>query len=115
MSVFQPKFTDKKTGKRIKSRVWWCEFTFAGKRYRSSTKQTRKTLALEFEKGERLKIDRAYAGLPTEAPAQRNQDCLRGSQGVPEGRMVKILVGPSKRAMPDPQGSMMDPYDARSI
>jgi hypothetical protein len=33
----------------------------------------------------------------------------------PATRLVKILVGPSERAMPDPQGSMMDPYDARAI
>lgn len=71
MALFQPTYTDKKTGERIKSRVWWYEFTFAGKRYRGSTKQDRKTLAGKFEEGERLKIDRAYAGLPTEAPAQR--------------------------------------------
>ena len=30
-----------------------------------------KTLAGDFEKSERRKIERAYAGLPTEAPAQR--------------------------------------------
>jgi len=71
MSVFQPKFTDRKTGERITSGVWWYEFTFAGKRYRGSTKETRKTLAGEFEKGERLRLERAFAGLPTEQPAQR--------------------------------------------
>jgi hypothetical protein len=31
------------------------------------------------------------------------------------GRLVKILIGLSERAMLDPQGSMMDPDDARSI
>lgn len=71
MAVYRPKYRDPKTGKLVASQVWWYEFTFAGKRYRGSTKETRKTLAGEFEKGERLRIERAFAGLPTEQPAQR--------------------------------------------
>jgi integrase len=71
MAVYRPKYKDPKTGETVESQVWWYEFIFAGKRYRASTKETRKTLAVEFEKTERLKIERAFAGLPTQQPAQR--------------------------------------------
>jgi len=71
MSLYRPKYRDKKTGKLVESDVYWYEFTFAGKRYRDSTKQTLKTLAAEVEKGERRKMERAYAGLPTECRTLR--------------------------------------------
>lgn len=71
MAVYRPKYRDKSTGELIESQVWWYEFIFAGKRYRGSTKQTRKTLAGEFEKNERIRLERAYAGVPTERPADR--------------------------------------------
>lgn len=59
MAVYRPKYRDKKTGKMVESAVWWSEFSSAGKRYRDSTKQTLKTLALEVEKDERRKLERA--------------------------------------------------------
>jgi integrase len=71
MAVYKPKYKDQKTGELVEAPFWWYDFGFAGKRYRGPTKETRKTLAVEFEKGERLKIERAYAGLPSQAPAQR--------------------------------------------
>lgn len=71
MAVYRPKYRDPKTGELVESRVYWYEFTFAGKRHRDSTKQTLKTLAAEVEKDERRKLERAYAGLPTESRAQR--------------------------------------------
>ena len=51
--------------------VWWYEFLFAGKRIRESAKTKRKTLAVECEKRRRLELERAYAGMPIEAQAQR--------------------------------------------
>jgi hypothetical protein len=30
MSLFRPVYTDNKTGKRIKSGVWWFEFAYGG-------------------------------------------------------------------------------------
>ena len=30
MSLFKPVYTDKKTGKRIESGVWWFEFVYGG-------------------------------------------------------------------------------------
>src|ERR1039458_4605907 len=102
MSLFRPTYTDKKTGKQEQSAVWWYEFVYAGKRYRSSTKETRKTLAGEFEKGERLRIERAYAGLPTEAPAQRIRtvsEALKAYQtGYQTGHREKSVSWVKERA-----------------
>ncbi|MBX5496487.1 MAG: site-specific integrase [Bryobacteraceae bacterium] len=71
MAVYRPTYTDPKTGKRVQSAVWWFNFTFAGKRYQESTKQTKKTLAQECEKQKRKALERALAGLPTEKPESR--------------------------------------------
>jgi hypothetical protein len=71
MAVYRPKYRDPKTGALVESEVWWCEFSFAGKRYRESTKTTRKTLAGEYEKRRRLEFQRQYAtGKRTESPTQ---------------------------------------------
>jgi integrase len=51
--------------------IWWCEFTFAGRRIRESAKTSRKTIAGEAEKRHRLRLERAYAGLPVDAPSAR--------------------------------------------
>jgi integrase len=71
MSIFKPTYRDKKTGKKKKSNVWWFEFTYASRRIRESAKTSRKTIAVEAEKRRRLELERAYAGLPIEAPAMR--------------------------------------------
>src|SRR4051794_6387937 len=70
MSVFKPKYRDK-NGKLVASKVYWYEFIYVGKRIRESAKTTRKTLAVEAEKQCRLRLERAHAGLPVEAPATR--------------------------------------------
>jgi integrase len=71
MAVFRPAYTDPKTGEKKRSAVWWCNFTFAGKRVRESTNQSRKTLAIEFEKQKRMALERALSGLPTDKPRSR--------------------------------------------
>lgn len=85
MAVYRPKYRDPKTGKLVESTIWWCEFTFAGKRHRASTKESRKTLAAEFEKNERLRIERAFAGLPTEQPKQRIQTVSQALKAYRKG------------------------------
>ena len=50
MAVYRPKYRDPKTGKLIESEICWCNFRFAGKRYRKSTMSTRKTVRLEIER-----------------------------------------------------------------
>ena len=71
MAVYRPTYTDPKTGGRKQSRVWWFEFTYAGKRVRESANTTRKTLAVEAEKRRRLELERALVGIPSEKPARR--------------------------------------------
>jgi integrase len=71
MSLFQPTYLDKKTGKQKTSRFWWIDFTIGNKRIRKSAETTRKTIAAEYEKQERLSLERSLAGMPT-AAAERN-------------------------------------------
>ncbi len=64
--------------------VWWYEFIYAGERIRESAKTTRKTVAIEAEKDHRKRLERAHAGMPTEAPKTRIKtvaDVLRAYEG----------------------------------
>ena len=92
----------KKTGELRASNVWWYEFTFVGKRYRNSTKETLKTLAAEVEKDERRKVERAYAGLSTECRTQRIRtvsEALRAyRQGYVTGHREKSVSWVKERA-----------------
>lgn len=63
MAVYQPTYTDKATGKKRASRIWWYEFTFADRRIRESSKSTRKTVAVEAEKKRRAELERAFNGI----------------------------------------------------
>jgi hypothetical protein len=63
MAVFQPTYKDPKTGKQIKSAVWWYDFTFAGKRIRESAKTTLKTLARMAEQKRRRELEEGFNGL----------------------------------------------------
>lgn len=71
MAVYKPKYRDPKTGERVKSQNWWYEFVYCGERIRESAKTTRKTIAENAEKDHRLRLERAHAGMATEAPKQR--------------------------------------------
>ncbi len=71
MAVYKQKYRHPKTGELVESEIWWCEFSFAGKRYRESTKTTRKTLAGDYEKRRRLELQRQHAtGKRTESPTR---------------------------------------------
>ena len=61
MALFRPTYVDKKTGERKQSATWWFEFVIAGRRYRESTKTTRKTIAADFESRRRREIERHLA------------------------------------------------------
>lgn len=63
MPVFQPTYTDPKTGEQRKSKVWWYDFVFAGKRIRESAKTDLKTKAGDAEKKRRRELEDAYNGL----------------------------------------------------
>jgi site-specific recombinase XerD len=71
MALFQPTYTDKKSGAKKTSPYWWIDFTIGDKRIRESTETTRKTIAGEYEKTRRRELERALAGLPSEAPQKR--------------------------------------------
>ena len=60
--------------------MWWSGFIYAGKRIRESAKTTRKSIAVEAEKRKRLELERAYAGLPVEAPVMRINTVLNCTQ-----------------------------------
>jgi len=68
--------------------VWWYSFIYAGKRVQESAKTSRKTVALEAERGRRLALERALSGLPIEARERRIRsvaevlDCYAGSYGL---------------------------------
>jgi len=71
MTLYRPTYRDARTGERKQSKVWWYEFTIAGRRIRESSGTTRRTLALEAAKRRRLELERALAGLPVHEPEQR--------------------------------------------
>jgi hypothetical protein len=71
MALFQPTYTDKRSGEKKTSPYWWIDFTIGDKRIRESTETTRKTIATQYEETRRLELKRALAGLPSEAPQKR--------------------------------------------
>lgn len=46
--VYRPTYTDKATGEKKESSVWWCGYSVNGKKYRESTKTTKKREAEDF-------------------------------------------------------------------
>jgi hypothetical protein len=70
MSVYQPPYTDPKTGEKKKQNIYVCDFWFHGTPIKESTGTTRKTLA-KYEQRKRPDIEKAFAGVPTQAPAER--------------------------------------------
>jgi len=71
MAVYRPKYRDPKSGKLVRSTIYWVEFSIAGKRVRESSKTSRKTIAGEYEKRRKLELEQAYAGMPVEDPVSR--------------------------------------------
>jgi hypothetical protein len=45
MALFQPTYTDKKTGEKKTARFWWIDFSTGDKRVRESVQTTKKTIA----------------------------------------------------------------------
>ncbi len=115
MALFQPKFTDKKTGKRIKSRIWWYEFVYVGERIRGSAKTTRRTVAAKAEEDHRLRLERAHAGMSTEAPKQRIKtvaDVLKayhGQYGVNHRDNSLVIVANRSKHLARKLGSVLLP------
>src|SRR5437588_4047526 len=59
-AVYRPQYRDQKTGEVRSSKVWWYDFTFAGRRVQESSKSTRKTIATEAEKKRRLELEKGF-------------------------------------------------------
>ena len=115
MAVFKPKYRDK-DGALVEANVYWYEFIYAGKRVRESAKTSRKTIAQEAEKQARLRLERAHAGLPVEAPVMRIStvlDCTKAyraaykqghrekSQIWVEERLAKVEAALGKVLLPE--------------
>ena len=71
MALYKPTYRDQKTGETKQSPFWWIDCTIGDKSIRKSAETTRKTIASEYEKQHRLKLERALAGLPSQAPEKR--------------------------------------------
>lgn len=74
MAVYRPTYKDPATGKKITSDVFWCDFTYQGKRIREGTGQTLKTLAKDYEKRRRRELEEAVAGTKPASSAERIMD-----------------------------------------
>jgi integrase len=71
VAVYRPKYRDKKTGKLVPSKIWWYEFTLAGKRIRESADTRLKTIAKEAEQDRRRELEKTLAGMPIEKREDR--------------------------------------------
>jgi integrase len=60
MAVYRPSYRDQKTGELVESKIWWYNFTFAGRRIQESSKSKRKTVAQDAEKKRRMELERAF-------------------------------------------------------
>ena len=84
MPIFQPTYTDPKTGKQVKSKIYWYDFVFAGKRIRESAKTPLKTLARMAEKNRRRELE--------EAAHERRQNVVNaGLERVPANRLAHVI------------------------
>jgi integrase len=54
-----------------RGKVWWYKFILAGKLVRESAKTSRKTVAIEAERGRRLELEKTLAGMPAEKRTNR--------------------------------------------
>lgn len=54
-----------------RGKVWWYKFILAGKLVRESAKTSRKTVAIEAERGRRLELEKTLAGMPVEKRTSR--------------------------------------------
>ena len=60
MAVYRPTYRDVKTGELKQSKIWWYNFSFAGRRIQESSKSTRKTIATAAEKNRHLELERGF-------------------------------------------------------
>ncbi len=63
MAIYRPKYRDQKTGEQKESKIWWYDFTFAGKRICESTKTASKTRARDAEDKRRRELEDGFNGI----------------------------------------------------
>lgn len=63
MAVYRPTYKDPKTGRQVKSALWWYAFVFAGQRIRASAKTPSKTVARLAEQKRRRELEEGYNGV----------------------------------------------------
>ena len=72
MAVYRPKYRDKETSELKESKIWWYNFTFAGRRIQESSKSRRKTVAQDAERKRRQELERTFNDV-----ADRRQERIR--------------------------------------
>ncbi len=78
--------------------IWWYSFIYAGKRVQESAKTSRKTLAVEAERGRRLELERALSGFSVEGRERRIRsvtevlDCYADSYGLNHRQRSTVWV-----------------------
>jgi hypothetical protein len=60
MAVYRPTYRDVTTGELTQSKIWWYNFSFAGRRIQESSRSTRKTIATAAEKNRHLELERGF-------------------------------------------------------
>jgi len=104
MSLYKPTYTDKQTGEKRKSNVWWYNFTYAGRHVQESAKTSKKTLARVAEQNRRDELERASVGLPSKPAGERIRrlsDVLKEyEQGYAVNHKKKSLATVRERLAP---------------
>jgi integrase len=77
MAVYRPKYRDKETGELVESKIYWYNFTFAGRRIQESSKSRRKTVAERAEKKRRQELERTFNDV-----TDRRQERIRSIKEV---------------------------------
>jgi integrase len=77
MAVYRPSYRDKETGELKESKIYWYNFTFAGRRIQESSKSHRKTVAQDAEKKRRLELEKSFNDV-----TDRRKDRIRAVSAV---------------------------------
>jgi integrase len=83
MAVYRPTYRDLRTSEVKRSKIWWYNFTFAGRRIQESSKSARKTIAVEAEKNRRRELERGFNQIE-----DNRQDRIRAIAQVAEEFMA---------------------------
>jgi len=77
VAVYRPKYRDKETGELKASKIYWYNFTFAGRRIQESSKSIRKTVAQNAEKKRRQELETTFNDV-----TDRRQERIRSISDV---------------------------------